>query len=143
MVTRLRETKTKRQGQDPRKKEVTTMTNIAINEKKHTIELTKKDYDKACKFGTQEYLDLQEVRKAYPNYKVVKVTRKASKNTYKGLTYAYMEKYIKAHDNEEQTISATSSSLLYASEPKKATFSSLLSLVLCPVLCVSSWKAVL
>ena len=69
------------------------MTNIAINEKKHTIELTKKDYDKACKFGTQEYLDLQEVRKAYPNYKVVKVTRKASKNTYKGLTYAYMEKY--------------------------------------------------
>ena len=82
------------------------MTNIAINEKKHTIELTKKNYDKACKFGTQEYLDLQEVRKAYPNYKVVKVTRKASKNTYKGLTYAYMEKYIKAHDDEEQTIMA-------------------------------------
>ena len=76
------------------------MTNIAINEKKHTIELTKKDYDKACKFGTQEYLDLQEVRKAYPNYKVVKVTRKASKNTYKGLTYEYMENYIKSHNEE-------------------------------------------
>ena len=80
------------------------MTNIAINEKKHTIELTKKDYDKACRFGTQEYYDLQEVRKAYPNYKVVKAASKASKNTYKGLTYEYMEKYIKAHDDKEQSI---------------------------------------
>jgi len=82
------------------------MTSIAINEKKHTIELTKKDYDKACRFGTQEYYDLQEVRKAYPNYKVVKVTHKASKSAYKGLTYSYMEKYIKAHDDEKQSIMA-------------------------------------
>ena len=80
------------------------MTNIAINEKKHTIELTKKDYDKACRFGTQEYYDLQEVRKAYPNYKVVKAASKASKNTYKGLTYEYMENYIATHEEGENRV---------------------------------------
>lgn len=82
------------------------MTNITVNAKNHTIELTKKDYDKACKFGTQEYFDLQEARKAYPSYKVVKVTHKAPKNSFKGLTYAYMEKYIKSHDDEDQIIMA-------------------------------------
>lgn len=78
-----------------------------MNEKARSIELTKKDYAKACKYGTQEYIDLQEVRKAYPTFKVVEVTRKAPKNdkpTFKGLTYEYMEKYIMAHDDENQTI---------------------------------------
>jgi len=85
-------------------KEVTTMTNITMNAKNRTIELTKKDYDKACKFGTQEYFDLQEARKAYPTYKVVKVTHKAPKSTFKGLTYSYMEKYILAHDDADKSI---------------------------------------
>jgi len=80
------------------------MTNITVDNKKHTIELTKKDYDKACKFGTQEYIDLQEARKSYPTYKVVKVTRKAPKSTFKGLTYSYMEKYILTHDGADQSI---------------------------------------
>lgn len=83
------------------------MTNITVNEKARSIELTKKDYAKACKYGTQEYTDLQEVRKAYPTFKVVEVTHKATKSdkpTYKGLTYEYMEKYIMAHDDENQTI---------------------------------------
>ena len=95
------------------------MTSIQINEKKHTIEMTKKTYDKACKFGTQEYFDLQEVRKAYPNYRVVKVTQKASKNTYKGLTYEYMEKYIAAHDDEKKTIMAEYKMMRGTSEEAK------------------------
>lgn len=83
------------------------MTNINVNEKARCIELTKKDYAKACKFGTQEYIDLQEVRKAYPTFKVVGVTRKAPKTDkpiFKGLTYEYMEKYIKSHDNAEENM---------------------------------------
>ncbi len=83
------------------------MTNITVNEKARSIELTKKDYAKACKYGTQEYTDLQEVRKAYPTFKVVEVTHKATKSdkpSYKGLTYEYMEKYIKSHDNAEENM---------------------------------------
>jgi hypothetical protein len=71
-----------------------------INERKMVIEVSKKFYAAACKYGTQEYKDLQEVRRDYPNFKIVTITRKVSaqKDTYKGLTYTYMETYIKAHD---------------------------------------------
>ena len=83
------------------------MTNITVNEKARSIELTKKNYTKACKFGTPEYYDLQEVRKVYPTFKVVEVTRKATKSdkpSYKGLTYEYMVKYIKSHDKAEENM---------------------------------------
>jgi len=73
-----------------------------INNKKMAIEMTKKFAAAARKFGTQEYKDLQEVRKDYPSYKVVIVTRKTTmkKDNFKGLTYEYMEKYISAHDDD-------------------------------------------
>lgn len=83
------------------------MTVITINAKNRTIELTKTFATASSKFGTTEYDQLQQVRMDYPNYKVVTIARKATKSdkpSYKGLTYEYMEKYIKAHDDENQTI---------------------------------------
>ena len=79
-----------------------------INEKKNTIELTKKEATAAAKFGTPEYKNLQQARRDYPTFSVVTVTRKAStkKNTFKGLTYEYMEMYIEKHDDEEKSIMA-------------------------------------
>lgn len=73
-----------------------------INNKKMTIEVSKKFDTASRKFGTQEYKDLQEVRKDYPSYKVVVVTRKTTvkKDNFKGLTYEYMEKYISNHDGD-------------------------------------------
>ena len=73
-----------------------------ITNKKMAIEMTKKFAAAALKFGTQEYKDLQEVRKDYPTYKVVIVTRKTTvkKDNFKGLTYEYMEKYISSHDED-------------------------------------------
>lgn len=83
------------------------MTAITINAKNRTIELTKTFATASSKYGTDEYTELQIVRKDYPNYKVVEVTRKAPKNgkpTFKGLTYEYMVKYIKSHDNAEENM---------------------------------------
>ena len=79
-----------------------------INEKKNAIELSKKEAAAAAKFGTREYKALQEARKDYPGFKVVTITRKstAKKESYKGLTYAYMETYIQKHDDEKQSIMA-------------------------------------
>ena len=79
-----------------------------INERKMVIEVSKKFYAAACKYGTEEYKDLQEVRRDYPNFKVVTITRKVTtqKDTYKGLTYTYMETYIKAHDDDQKSIMA-------------------------------------
>lgn len=53
----------KRQGQDPGKKEESIMTSIQINHKNNTIEMTKKFYVESCKYGTDEYKTLQEVRR--------------------------------------------------------------------------------
>lgn len=83
------------------------MTAITINAKNRTIELTKTFATASSKFGTPEYDQLQQVRKDYPNYKVVTIARKAPKSdkpTFKGLTYEYMVKYIKSHDNAEENM---------------------------------------
>lgn len=79
-----------------------------INEKKNAIELSKKEAKAAAKFGTTEYKQLQEARRDYPTFSVVTVTRKttAKKNTFKGLTYEYMEMYIQKHDDDDQSIMA-------------------------------------
>ena len=53
---------------------------------------------------SEEYQLLQTARRDYPNYEVVARTirRNSDKKTYHGLTYAYMEKYIELHGNDEQ-----------------------------------------
>ena len=81
---------------------------MKINYHSQVIEMTAKFAKAAAKFGSDEYKQLQEARKDYPNYKVVTVSRKATtqKETYKGLTFSYMESYIKAHDDEEKSIMA-------------------------------------
>ena len=77
-----------------------------VNNKKMVIEVSKKFATAASKYGTQEYKDLQAVRKDYPNYKVVTVTRKTTvkKDNFKGLTYEYMEKYISSHDDDGEIL---------------------------------------
>ena len=73
---------------------------MKINHKNQTIEMSKKFAKAAEKFGSEEYKQLQEARGDNPGFKVVTVSRKASgqKESYKGLTYSYMENYIKTHD---------------------------------------------
>ena len=81
---------------------------MTINYSSRTIQLTKKFAKAAEKFGSDEYKNLQEARRDNPTFKIVVVSRKTSpkKDTYKGLTYSYMEKYIKAHDDAEKSIMA-------------------------------------
>ena len=51
---------------------------------------------KAKDTNSDEYRHLQEVRRDYPDWKVITRTikRNPNKETYKGLTYDYMENYI-------------------------------------------------
>lgn len=81
---------------------------MTINESSRTITLNKKEMTAARHFGSDDYKALQEARRDYPGFTVIAATRKATtqRETYKGLTYAYMEKYIKAHDDESCTIMA-------------------------------------
>jgi hypothetical protein len=81
---------------------------MKINSRTQVIEMTKKFAKAAARFGSEEYNQLQQARRDYPNFKVVTVSRKAptQKDSYKGLTYSYMEAYIKAHDDAQQSIMA-------------------------------------
>ena len=55
---------------------------------------------KAMNPASQEYEQLQQVRKDYPTFRVVRRTIKKNpqKETYAGLTYLYMENYILGHE---------------------------------------------
>lgn len=77
------------------------MTNITVNRKMRTLEITKK-FDKASsRYGSDEYKELQNALAQNAGFKVVvKASTSKKKETYKGLTYEYMEKYIKAHDED-------------------------------------------
>lgn len=53
-----------------------------------------------------EYAHLQSVRRDYPNYIVIRRTikRNEKKESYKGLTYEFMETYIMTHGKQEKRI---------------------------------------
>ena len=81
---------------------------MKINFSAKVIEMTAKFAKAAAKFGSDEYKQLQEARRDYPDFRVVTVSRKPDnkKDQYKGLTYEYMERYIQKHDDEQQSIMA-------------------------------------
>ena len=51
--------------------------------------------------GSEAYMLLQNARRDYPTYTVVRrqIKRNSAKECYRGLTYEYMESYIASHDN--------------------------------------------
>lgn len=56
--------------------------------------------------NSEEYAHLQKVRQDYPDYDVITRTIKKNteKETYKGLTYRYMQDYILRHETEENAL---------------------------------------
>lgn len=60
-------------------------------------------YKNSSNIRFEEYTMLQRARQDYPTYTpVIKhIKRNPDKETYKGLTYAYMENYIQTHENAD------------------------------------------
>jgi len=56
--------------------------------------------------ASEEYAQLQRVRQDYPNYTVSTRTCKKNENkeSYKGLTYEYMEHYIITHESKDTVL---------------------------------------
>lgn len=67
-----------------------------------TIEMTKAESKAAGKVGTAEYDVLKELRAENPGFPIV-IKASKSRDNMKGLTVAYMKKYIEAHDDAEKT----------------------------------------
>ena len=73
---------------------------------KGIIEMTAKEAKAAGKIGTDEFKKLKALRSMNPTFEivVVKSSRSKKKDSMKGLTYEYMEKYIKGHDDDQGSI---------------------------------------
>lgn len=81
------------------------MANIIINERNKTLEITKNFAAAASRFGSDEYMELKAARSEFPTFKVVtKTISRKSKDSFKGLTYEFMENYIKSRSNSENII---------------------------------------
>ena len=73
------------------------------NIKAMVIEMNKAEAKAAGKLNSAEFTELSTLRAAYPGFRIVIKSTKSTDNM-KGLTVAYMEKFIKAHDDENGTI---------------------------------------
>ena len=79
---------------------------LVVKFDKNIIEMNREFAKYAAVAGTDEYNLLQQTRKDYPTFSVVRkqIKKNKDKESYKGLTYEYMESYIKGHDDKEETI---------------------------------------
>jgi len=77
---------------------------LKVNHKDRTIVMDRTFAKFALDTRTSEYKHLQRVRKDYPEYVVTQkqINRNNDKKTYDGLTYKYMEDYIKTHGTKEE-----------------------------------------
>lgn len=76
---------------------------MIINHSARTISLTKKEMTAARRVASPEYKELQTARRDYPGFTVITISRKVKtqRETYKGLTYTYMENYIQTHEDAD------------------------------------------
>ena len=79
---------------------------LKIDFAKEQIIMDRTFAQKVTDTSSAEYRHLQEVRRDYPDYKVVlrKIKKNPNKETYKGLTYDYMKDYILTHEDDEKAL---------------------------------------
>ena len=77
-----------------------------INYERKTIEITKAFSKKAKVYNSEEYKELVDACQKFPTYVLTIVENKRSnrnnKESYKGLTFDFMENYIKTHSENKQ-----------------------------------------
>jgi len=77
---------------------------LLINHANRTIVMDRTFAKYASNTRSEEYDHLQRVRQDYPGYEVIrrKINSNVNKETYRGLTYEYMEDYILTHGTPEE-----------------------------------------
>jgi len=77
---------------------------IRIDHQTRSIVMDKTFTKQSSDPRSEEYTLLQATRRDYPGYNVTTRTirRNPHKESYRGLTYAYMEQYIDTHENAEE-----------------------------------------
>ncbi|MBR5291400.1 MAG: hypothetical protein IKU32_00630 [Clostridia bacterium] len=89
---------------------------LKINHDTKTLIMDRTFAKKAAYVGDREYNILQEARRDYPEYQVITraIKKKEDKECYRGLTYKYMEDYIRTHTNAAPNMAEFQQQLLLA-----------------------------
>lgn len=76
---------------------------LKLNHNDRTIVMDRTFAKFATNTASEEYAHLQQVRRDYPTYTVVQrhIKKNAAKECYRGLTYTYMDAYIKSHGSAD------------------------------------------
>ena len=85
-------------------KENKEMTNyLRVDHANRKLIMDKTFAKKSSIVGTQEYSKLQECHRDFPEYSIVTrhIKKNPQKESYKGLTYEYMEDYIMTHEPQD------------------------------------------
>lgn len=83
------------------RKELTTMN---INLMTNTITLTKKEFKLSGNPNSELFQKITNLKRDWPNCNIIVENQIKRKDSLKGLNYAYMEKYIKSHDNADENM---------------------------------------
>ena len=79
-----------------------TKSNMTIDHRNSTITVSKAFYNKASKYGTDEYRLLHRAMKDNPTFEIV--IQESQKKSYNGLTFKRMEAYIMTQSNSEANL---------------------------------------
>ena len=76
---------------------------LKLNHENRTIVMDRTFAKRSENTRSEEYAHLQQVRQDYPTYDVIRrqIRTNPKKESYKGLTYEYMEDYILTHESKE------------------------------------------
>ena len=97
---------------------------LKINHENRTLVMDR-TFAKAASFvGSNEYNLLQDARRDYPSYQVTlrSIKKKEDKESYRGLTYQYMENYIATHANAARIMYKYKEKRMLAKYPEIAQF---------------------
>lgn len=75
---------------------------MKINFSRRAVELTTAEMKEAMIFGSDTYKNLQAARRDYPDYKVVEIKPKRSKNDFADLDMKSIRSYVEKHGTEDQ-----------------------------------------
>lgn len=87
------------------------LNNTSFNRTTNTFTITKKLYNASCKYGSDEYRYVENLKKEQPNCKIV-VRKTSKRESYNGLNYDFMKAYIDKYDKDNSEVKNELSVLL-------------------------------
>ena len=79
---------------------------IRVDHINRNIMISKAFVKASMQINSEEYKTLLEVKNAYPEYSIIQreIKKNPQKESYRGLTYDYMERYIELHDGRNSKV---------------------------------------